>query len=121
LRARAPEWPAASNGTGWRQPKPNSDQRQLELVIADLLPGATIELRTLCGLLSSQVPPDDDVRAILIQAAALVKASHPALEFVATPRSLRTAEQSIALFEALLGVLEKAANAADAGPVEAST
>ncbi len=84
---------------------------QLERALHDVLSGVTIELHALLEVLGKTTPADDDVRAVLVASAEAVRMSPAGLELATVPA--RTAEQTSTLLEALLALLERAANVAD--------
>lgn len=87
---------------------------ELDRLVRELLPGLSIDLRALLGILQRQEPSGDDLRALLLAVAEAVKAPHPGLELASLAPHLRSPEQSVSFFDGVLLLLEKAANAADA-------
>ncbi len=83
---------------------------ELERVLADLLTPTVIEVQALLGLLGQPVVDPDDAVAVLRAGAQAVGSRVAGLEFADQAGS---AEQTTALFEALLELLEKSANVAD--------
>jgi predicted nucleotidyltransferase len=83
---------------------------ELERILGDVLAPTAIEVSALLSLLGKSTVDSDDVVATLRAGAEAVGSTTAGLEFAAQARS---PEQTTALFDAVLQVLERGANAAD--------